>query len=161
MHELDTSEGDGELHRVAPGVELLAEPMSGTAKHRPTPLPRLLASFTAYIMCFTRTMQTLSGHSKRPKGLPEALKLAARRILRCPDGDFVPSPPPGLLDVITDEILVIALDAVQSAAHEAHPVPSGLAQMRMLAWVLADARGAGKLLDKASVPPCHIHVLSY
>jgi len=78
-----------------------------------------------------------------------ALETLARRILPSLDGTFSPSPPPAMLDAITDELLVVASDAVAAVASEVQPKPSGRALVRLLAWVVADARGATMALDKA------------
>ena len=77
------------------------------------------------------------------------LRERARRILASKDNKFEPSPPPALIDAITDELLVVASDAVAAAATEAQTKPSGKAKYRLLAWLVADARGADTLLDKA------------
>jgi len=49
--------------------------------------------------------------------------------------------------VLTDELLVIASDVVKSVAAEAKAL-SGNAGFRLLAWTVADARGATEVLDK-------------
>jgi len=61
----------------------------------------------------------------------------------------VSSPPPALLDTLTDELLVVASDVINAVAAEAQPTPSGKSLLRILAWLVADARGARVLLDKA------------
>lgn len=81
--------------------------------------------------------------------MPDALRRRAERILASTEGGFSPSPPPALLDLITDELLVVASDAVKAVATAAKAKPSGKAQLRLLAWVVADARGADTPLDKA------------
>ena len=70
------------------------------------------------------------------------LRERARRILASKDNKFEPSPPPALIDAITDELLVVASDTVAAAATEAQTKPSGKAKYRLLAWLVADARGA-------------------
>ena len=77
------------------------------------------------------------------------LRERARRILASEDDKFEPSPPPALIDAITDELLVVASDTVAAAATEAQTKPSGKAKYRLLAWLVADARGADTPLDKA------------
>ena len=72
----------------------------------------------------------------------------ARRILQHPEGDFTPSPPPRLLDNITDDNLMVAWDAVVAAAAAMEAAPSGVKQQTALAWLLADARGAKRALGK-------------
>jgi hypothetical protein len=82
------------------------------------------------------------------------LRALAKRWLSFAEGVFLPSPPPALLDKLTDELLVVASDAVRDEAAECTaqnglgPI-SGKAQLRLLAWVVADARGAVTPLDKA------------
>ena len=73
----------------------------------------------------------------------------ARRIVLVPEGTFTPSPPPVLLDSLTDELLVVASDVIKAVVTEAQAPPSGKAQLRMLAWLVADARGARVMLGKA------------
>jgi hypothetical protein len=62
-----------------------------------------------------------------------------------------PSAPPALLTSLTDHLLVVASDAIKAvASSEEHDPPvSGKDMYRLLAWVLADARGATETLDKA------------
>jgi hypothetical protein len=50
---------------------------------------------------------------------------------------------------ITDGLLVVAVDVVAAVAAEARPALSGRKQIRLLAWTLADARGAQTPMDKA------------
>ena len=57
------------------------------------------------------------------------------------EGSFTPAPPPALLDKITDMLLVVASDAVSAVGAE-EPALSGNATFRLLAWTVADARGA-------------------
>jgi hypothetical protein len=45
--------------------------------------------------------------------------------------------------------LVVAADAIATVASEVQPRPSGKALYRLLAWAVADARGATAPLDKA------------
>ena len=44
--------------------------------------------------------------------MPEALRRLARRIRSYPEGKFPPSSPPALLFQLTDELLVVASDAL-------------------------------------------------
>ena len=73
----------------------------------------------------------------------------AERILTSPDGNFEPSPPPQLLDELTDEDIAVAVDVVEAVVTKQQPRPSGRAQFRLLAWTVADARGAAAPLDMA------------
>ena len=52
-----------------------------------------------------------------------------------------------LLSTLTDELLVIASDAVKAVAAEGKAL-SGNGGLRLLAWTVADARGATAALDK-------------
>ena len=83
-----------------------------------------------------------------PSGLVKSLTKRAERIRPFADGNFAPSPQP-LLDQLTDQLLVVASDAVTAVAAAASPRLSGKATLRLLAWVVADARGAGRPMEKA------------
>ena len=74
--------------------------------------------------------------------LSEELEKRALRILPFTDGGFVPSEPPQLLSVLTDYDLVVAKATIWHVAAQQQPPPSGAARYRLLAWVVADARGA-------------------
>jgi hypothetical protein len=80
----------------------------------------------------------------------KALVTSAERILACPQGTYTPNPPPPLLTQLTDFDLIVAKDAVWQAAAAAQPQPSSSARYRLLAWVLADARGATQPLAPAA-----------
>ena len=80
--------------------------------------------------------------------LQQALESMARRILPFVGGDFEPSPPPMLLKKLTDHDLMVARAAVWRVAADQEPPPSGLARYRLLAWTVADARGALQPLPK-------------
>ena len=73
----------------------------------------------------------------------------AERILTSPDGNFKPSPLPQLLDELTYEDIAVAVDVVEAVVTKQQPRPSGRAQFRLLAWTVADARGAAAPLDRA------------
>jgi hypothetical protein len=89
-----------------------------------------------------------AGAAKRPSGLNEALEQAAQLVLQHPEGDFEPSPAPRVLGSITDDNLVVAWSAVtRAAAQQEGKPPSGLAQKRALAWIVADARGAKQTMS--------------
>ena len=84
-----------------------------------------------------------------PSNLMEALRSRAERLHHFTGGQFEPSPPPVLLDKLTDQLLVVASDAVTAVAAATLPALSGKATLRLLAWVVADARGATTPLEKA------------
>ena len=90
-----------------------------------------------------------SGEFQRPEEVPEALRWLAKLLLPHTGGQFEPSSPPALLSELTDEILVVASDAVASVTADAQPPLSGKAKFRLLAWLVADARGATVPLEKA------------
>ena len=73
-----------------------------------------------------------------------ALRQRATRLLPFAEGNFAASGPPSLLDVLTDASLVVASGIV----HEEAAQLSGKAKLRLLAWLLADARGATTPIDK-------------
>ena len=80
----------------------------------------------------------------------EAFRRLVKRILTSLDGKFEASPPPQLLKELTDEDIIVAVDAVEAVVAEQQPRPSGRAQFRLLAWTVADARGAVRPLDMAA-----------
>ena len=88
-----------------------------------------------------------TGPAKQPEGLPDELRRLAQRIRTFTEGSFPPSPPPALVDKFTDALLVTALDVVTAVAAEEQQLSSNAA-VRLLAWTLADARGAVVPLDK-------------
>ena len=73
-----------------------------------------------------------------------ALRQRAQRLLPFTEGNFTASGPPSLLDALTDASLVVASGIVSEEARRL----SGKAQLRLLAWLLADARGATTPIDK-------------
>ena len=87
-----------------------------------------------------------TGHADRRTRVANGLRLLARRIRSFPEGKFTPSPPPSIFSVLTDELLVDASDAVTAVAAEEKEL-SGNAGFRLLAWTVADARGAMAPLD--------------
>ena len=83
-------------------------------------------------------------------------KLAIRQLAisrEHTDCNIMPLEPPALLSSLTDELLVLASDVVKAEAARCTvknglgPI-SGKAQLRLLAWVVADARGAVTRLEK-------------
>jgi len=92
---------------------------------------------------------TPEGDVQRPTATPqvaEVLKKLAQRIRTFAEGIFPPSPPPALLDRITDELLVLSSDVVAGVARDGQAI-SANAALRLLAWTVADARGATVALD--------------
>lgn len=92
----------------------------------------------------------MAGGQKRRVERSEAFLKLAARIVTFTGGDFEPSPPPQLLSKLTDEDLVLAVDAVEAVAAKQQQRPTGRAQFRLLAWTVADARGAATPLEKAA-----------
>ena len=84
----------------------------------------------------------VAGAPKRLAGVEETLRRRAKLYLCCPEGVFPAPDGPALLDKLTDEVLLVASDVVTSAAAASHEKISGKAQLRCLAWLLADARGS-------------------
>ena len=99
--------------------------------------------------CADRGTSYVAVATDLPSGVVEALTSKAERLRPFAGGDFAPSPPPALLDQLTDQLLVVASDAVTAVAARASPPMSGKATLRLLAWVLADARGGGRPMEKA------------
>jgi hypothetical protein len=79
-----------------------------------------------------------------------ALEERAARILTFPEGTHTPSTSPVLLEVLTDQDIVVAVAAIEAVAARLPAPPSGNALKKLIAAVVADARGATKLLDKAA-----------
>ncbi|MDC0526019.1 hypothetical protein OAO87_03375 [bacterium] len=89
--------------------------------------------------------------AKRNTGLKDLIQAIAKRIVAYPLGNFDPSPPPRVLETITDANLDVALEVASAVGAEVKPKPlSGTAEHRLLAWMVADARGATVVLDPPS-----------
>ena len=141
---IDGCSTDSELP-AASGRERHVEdhPMKGATSHchgaRATPcLSQLPHSLTAVAARFAVGGPTL------PETVTEELRRRVQRLRSSTDGDFAPTGPPALLNELTDAVLVVASGIVSEAASTL----SGKAQLRLLAWLLADARGATSPLDK-------------
>jgi hypothetical protein len=91
-----------------------------------------------------------TGGPERPSGLQAALEERALRILAFPEGKHTPSTSAALLDVLTEENIVVAVAAVEAVAARQPTAPSANALKKLLATVIADARGAIKVLDKTA-----------
>jgi hypothetical protein len=85
-----------------------------------------------------------AGGPKLPYQVVQELRRRVERLRSSTDGAFSPIGPPLLLDALTDASLVVASDIVIEQASGL----SGKAQLRLLAWLLADARGAMAPLEK-------------
>ena len=82
-------------------------------------------------------------------GAAQVLRAIAERLVQFAQGDFRATGPPQVLQVLTDELTVIADEAVASVCAGVQPKPPSLAaKQRLLAWVVADARGATVALEK-------------
>jgi hypothetical protein len=110
--------------------------------------PFILLPNSHSICTLSRLLPECTGDGKRPTGVKEALQATARRIGTYPQGNFAPSPPPLVLESITDEHILIAYGIVTGIAAEMKL--SGAAEQRLLAWLMADARGATIVLDPPS-----------
>ena len=107
-----------------------------------------------------------SGASKRLKGVAAALRRRVDQYFPPVEGVYPPPEDTVLLDKLTDELLVVALDTVaaSAAAYRASieglqdvPVFSGKAQLRLLVLLTYTQRPHAALaiqLAYASSPPC-------
>ena len=94
-------------------------------------------------------VQFAAGAIKLPYDMPEALRALARRVRSLPDGDSESSPPPQLLGELTNGVVVVVSEAVAAVAAEATLRVAGRARYRLLAWTVANARGATRRLTKS------------
>lgn len=108
-----------------------------------------LLSAISMIPCVTVMDRSHAADAEEDRELQTALERVAARILPFTQGDFAPSPPPRLLNKLTDNDLVLARLAVWRVAAQQEPPPSGAARFRLLAWTVADARGAPEPLSNA------------
>ena len=137
-----TSTGDHDHHVVD-------HPPAGAKQ----PRPGLYRQLPYLALQINWLWNSLAGHpvctgaAEQPANESEALKRLARRIRASPEGKFEPSPAPRLLHEITDALLITASDAV-AAVGEEEPKLSGNGILKLLAWTVADARGATAPLDK-------------
>ena len=127
------------------GEQVLRNPADSTPAPQTTLNPRLLNLHTAERDTIIPFSYLTAGGQERRDKLSEALRRVANRLLPYPGGDFEPSPPPHLFDMITDEFIVVAVAAIEAVMAEQQPRPSGKAQYRLLAWAVADSRGATTL----------------
>ena len=133
----DEKAGDISTESSGHGRQVQGNPLEGA----PTPSPaHCVASLTSQsLTCLHAPRPHFSLQpSKLPTGVQDALRERAGRVLASTDERFSSSPPPALVDSITDELLVVASDAVAAAASEAQPKPSGKARFRLLAWLVAE-----------------------
>jgi hypothetical protein len=147
------AEGTGDQQVTGGDHQEPLEPADGTTPPSPCPLPRATHDPT-WILSLARHPRCHVAGAAAPPSVAEALVSSAQRILAFPGGNYTPSPPPPLLTQLTDFDLIVARDAVWQAAAAAEPKPSGSARYRLLAWVVADARGAAQPL----APPTALKV---
>ena len=95
-----------------------------------------------------RNVCVCSGDLLLGSEVPEALRKIARRILPYTDGKFSPTTGDPVVKVLTDDLLMAAAAAVKDVCGAVEPTPSGKAQFRLLAWVVADAVGALEPVEK-------------
>lgn len=144
----ETVVGDEQAATTGHGQHLPDNPPDGTRAPRTTQLhPAIARQLLVPVLTVSTSIRCLAvcGLS----GVAGALKTLARRIRTFVEGEHSPSPPPHLLHRLTDEMLVVANDAVTAVAVEGKAL-SGKGQQRLLAWTVADARGAQVALDKLS-----------
>ena len=137
--------GDQQAATTGHLQHLLEFPLDGTGTPRPAQLhPAICRQLHVHALTVSASIRcrAVHGHS----GVARALETLATRIRSFKEGEHSPSPPPHLLDKLTDEVLVVASDAVAKVASGASL--SGKQQTRLLAWTVADARGAQLALDK-------------
>ena len=147
------AEGTGDQQVTGGDHQEPLEPAHGTTAPSPCPLPRATHDPT-WILSLARRPRFHVAGAAAPPSVAEALVSCAQRILAFPGGNFTPTPAPPLLTQLTDFDLIVAKDAVWQAAAAAEPKPSGSARYRLLAWVVADARGAAQSL----APPTALKV---
>ena len=119
-----------------------ASPDGATAKRANSSCDAVHGSYPAGRGISLMWYQATSGaqDARAPRVLP---------LAESPMGRHAPPDPPALLDVLTDELLMVASDVVAAVATELEPKASGNAQWRLLAWTVAAARGATINLDTA------------
>lgn len=149
-------DGSEHGHALSPAVDEERAATTGHEEHLPDSQPRgattprsaqLLPIVVRQLpaRALTSNASFCSGVVYPSFFVTNALENIARRILPFANGDFSPSPPPHVLDKLTDEILVHASDAVAAVGASV----SGKARYRLLAWTVADARGAQVVLERA------------
>jgi hypothetical protein len=132
------------------GQHVRVDPNSGTIAPSSTP-QRLCLAIQPLTWSRIPTLANQStGDPERPSRLQTAFEERATRIMAFSEGNYAPSTSPALLDVLTDEDIIIAVAAIEAVAARQPTVPSANAQKKLLAAVVADARGATKLLDKSA-----------
>jgi hypothetical protein len=134
-------EGDNEQQVSSGDQQKAAEPAGGTIAPCPPPRRQPVRRLLHDSALSSNGCSRAPGTAEVPE-LQQALESTARRILPFTECDFEPSPPPMLLKALSDHDLVVARAAVWRVAAEQEPPPSGLARFRLLAWTVADARGA-------------------
>jgi len=61
------------------------------------------------------------------------------------NGRFLPSPPPAALDELTDKLIMVAAEVINNVSNGL----TGNARLRLIGWVVADARGAQIVMEPA------------
>ena len=89
-----------------------------------------------------------AGTIRQVNAVDSGLCRLAQRVRTFSEGCLEASPPPALLTELTDALLTVAATAVETVADEPEPL-SRNAMLRLLAWTVADARGAVKIMTKA------------
>ena len=145
-HESEPEAGEQEAATSGHGQRLPNKPPESTITPQPTQLHLAIASQFSH-RSLTVSTSIRCGAVIRNYGVWTAIKHLARRVRTFPEGTHPPSPLPHLLDKLTDEMLLVAKDAVAAVAAEGKAL-SGKQQYRLLAWTVADARGAELALDK-------------
>jgi hypothetical protein len=91
----------------------------------------------------------MAGQTAEVQRIRERLQQLAACILSEPAGDRAPAEGLPLLSRLTDELLVVAADAVAQAATAAAQPVSARSRLRLLADVVAEARGARQRLERS------------
>jgi hypothetical protein len=88
-----------------------------------------------------------AGPCKLPASVPAELRQIAERILPFPDGKVDTKTLHKVATVVTNELLILTWEAVRTVSQLRESPPSGKAQLKLLAWVVAGAVGGPMLTD--------------
>ena len=122
---------------------VVAKPSTGAVACEPLALTTMLCAH-GQIHTHRRSCQKCSDGPKLPTSAAEGLRQRAERIQMVPEGEHTPSADRLGPQAITHELLMLADDTVKGVASAL----SGKAQLRLLAWLVADAMSAGTPLEK-------------